>query len=116
MATRQYIWNPLAVFVVTLALGAVAPSALRAQDRPDEHRDDNSAQHHDDHGDARHDEHAPARPEEGHHDDGHGGVAEQYRHDHPGRAARCHDGFFTRTTDRNRACSKHGGIDVWLIL
>jgi hypothetical protein len=33
---------------------------------------------------------------------------------HPHAAARCHDGFFTTTRDRSRACSRHGGIDVWL--
>jgi len=113
---RQFIWKPLTLVVVTLALTAVSPAALHAQDRPDEHRDDNSAQHHDDHGDAHQDQHAPARPEERHHDDAHADVAERYRHDHPGSAARCHDGFFTKTTDRNRACSKHGGIDLWLVL
>lgn len=42
-------------------------------------------------------------------------MADRYRHDHPHSAARCHDGFFTRTTERNLACSKHGGIDVWLM-
>ncbi len=40
----------------------------------------------------------------------------RYRHDHPHAAARCHDGFFTQTTDRKLACSKHGGIDIWLQL
>jgi len=30
-------------------------------------------------------------------------------------SARCHDGFYTTTTDRNLACSRHGGIDVWLL-
>lgn len=34
---------------------------------------------------------------------------------HPHAAARCHDGFFTTTQDRSRACTRHGGIDVWLI-
>jgi hypothetical protein len=33
---------------------------------------------------------------------------------HPHAAARCHDGFFTTTRDRRRACTRHGGIDVWL--
>ena len=42
-------------------------------------------------------------------------VPARYRREHPHAAARCHDGFFTRTTDRNRACSKHDGIDVWLL-
>jgi hypothetical protein len=40
---------------------------------------------------------------------------DRYRHEHPHAAARCHDGFFTRTSDRNLACSKHGGIDAWLL-
>jgi hypothetical protein len=39
----------------------------------------------------------------------------RYRRDHPHSAARCHDGFFTGTRDRNLACSKHGGIDIWLV-
>ena len=38
------------------------------------------------------------------------------RHAHPRAAARCHDGFFTNTRDRARACSKHGGIEIWLAL
>ena len=38
-----------------------------------------------------------------------------YRREHPRAAARCHDGFFTTTTDRTRACSKHGGIQIWLL-
>ena len=42
-------------------------------------------------------------------------MAARYRREHPHSAARCHDGFFTRTTDRNLACSKHGGIDIWLM-
>ena len=42
-------------------------------------------------------------------------MAARYRREHPHSAARCHDGFFTRTTDRKLACSKHGGIDLWLL-
>lgn len=41
------------------------------------------------------------------------GVAQLHRA-HPHAAARCHDGFFTTTRDRGRACTRHGGIDVWL--
>lgn len=41
--------------------------------------------------------------------------AEQLRRAHPRAAARCHDGFFTNTRTRARACSKHGGIDIWLL-
>lgn len=76
-----------------------------AQDRPDEHRDDQ-----------RPAEHKPApRPDE-HRDDKRPDPADRYRHDHPHSSARCHDGFFTNTADRSRACSKHGGINVWLAL
>jgi hypothetical protein len=49
-------------------------------------------------------------------DDGRGAddrVADLHR-THPQAAARCHDGFFTTTRDRGRACTRHGGIDVWL--
>ncbi len=49
-------------------------------------------------------------------DDGHGAVdqAADLHRTHPHAAARCHDGFFTTTRDRSRACTRHGGIDVWL--
>lgn len=40
---------------------------------------------------------------------------DRYRREHPHAAARCHDGFFTTTTDRRLACSKHGGIEIWLL-
>lgn len=40
---------------------------------------------------------------------------ERYRHEHPRAAARCHDGFFTTTRNRTLACSKHGGIEIWLL-
>jgi len=49
-------------------------------------------------------------------DNGHTGddrVTDLHR-THPHAAARCHDGFFTTTRDRGRACTRHGGIDVWL--
>ena len=68
-------------------------------------------------GDAtRHDQQAredQARADE-HPDQGNADVVARYHRAHPHAAARCHDGFFTNTTDRARACSKHGGIDVWL--
>ncbi len=44
-----------------------------------------------------------------------GTVIARYRREHPHAAARCHDGFFTTTTDRSLACSKHGGIEIWLL-
>jgi hypothetical protein len=49
-----------------------------------------------------------------HHGEASADEVARYHRAHPHSAARCHDGFFTNTTDRARACSKHGGIDVWL--
>lgn len=40
---------------------------------------------------------------------------DEWRRAHPHAAARCHDGYFTSTHDRDRACKRHGGIDVWLV-
>jgi hypothetical protein len=107
---RQYFLQPLVLALLALALTAVLPSALHAQDRPDDRHDQHDqmpADHRDDH--------AAARPEV-RHDDARPDPVVQYRHDHPRASARCHDGFFTTTSDRSRACSKHGGIDVWLVL
>jgi hypothetical protein len=95
---RQHILRPLIPALCALAL-LVTPAALFAQDRHDD-RDDQK----------------PAPRPEMHHDDARPDPVAQYRHDHPHAAARCHDGFFTNTSDRSRACSKHGGIDVWLSL
>ncbi|HEY6453023.1 MAG TPA: hypothetical protein VIX87_10540 [Steroidobacteraceae bacterium] len=104
-------------------------STLQAQDHPDDQhdqRDQHDQQtpgHHDENNAPRSDQARPEarHPEERQPQEHHGEPARtdpvvQYRHDHPGAAARCHDGFFTKTTDRNRACTKHGGIDVWLVL
>ncbi|MGC2459956.1 MAG: hypothetical protein WA446_03125 [Steroidobacteraceae bacterium] len=104
---RQHFLQPFVLALLALALTAVAPSTLHAQDRPDDHHDQMPAEHRGDHG--------AARPEE-RHDDARPDPAVQYRHDHPRASARCHDGFFTTTRDRNRACTKHGGIDIWLSL
>jgi hypothetical protein len=104
---RQYLLEATVLAVFALALTAVVPSTAGAQDRPDDQRNQMPA----DHGD----NHAAARPAE-HHDDAKPDPVVQYRHDHPHAAARCHDGFFTNTSDRSRACTKHGGIDVWLAL
>ena len=106
---HKRIWKALALAPLALALMLVAgaPSIVRAQDRPDDRHDDQSAEHRDNRQEPRPDEHR---------DDRRSDPADQYRHDHPNAAARCHDGFFTTTRDRNRACSKHGGIDVWLVL
>jgi len=93
----------LSLTLFALALYASGSSNLLAQDRPDEHHDQKPQEHHDemrgDHPDAMRDD-----------------PVARYRHDHPNSSARCHDGFFTRTADRNHACRKHGGIDVWLAM
>lgn len=94
---QHLAWKPLILSMAAFALCATAPSTLLAQDRQDDHHDQKPAEHRDDH-----------------RDDNRADPAAQYRHDHPRAAARCHDGFFTNTHDRGRACSKHGGIDVWL--
>jgi hypothetical protein len=104
---RHHLLQAFVLGVFALALTAVAPSTVRAQDRPD----DQHAQMPPDHGD----NHTAARPED-HHDNAKPDPVVQYRHDHPHASARCHDGFFTTTSDRSRACTKHGGIDVWLAL
>jgi len=97
--------KPLILTGAAFILTAVAPIAF-AQDHPEEHHSQNTEEHHDDHGAMQRDDH--------HDNDSDAGA--RYRHDHPHASARCHDGFFTNTRDRGRACSKHGGIDVWLSL
>jgi hypothetical protein len=89
----QLTWKPVVLAVAALSLTAMVPLTVLAQDHPEDHHDQNVQEHHDDN---RQD------------------PAAQYRHDHPHSSARCHDGFFTSTKDRGHACSKHGGIDVWL--
>jgi hypothetical protein len=107
---RQYFLQSIVPTLLALALTAGVPSTSRAQDRPDDHNDQHApmpADHRDDHPAARPDvRHDAPRPD----------PVVQYRHDHPHASARCHDGFFTTTGDRSRACTKHGGIDVWLSL
>jgi hypothetical protein len=100
----KQLFKPALLAVAALALGAMAPMA-GAQEHPQEHpAQDHPADHQvmraDDHGD----EHRAEDP------------TVKYRHDHPHASARCHDGFFTTTKDRGHACTKHGGIDVWLAL
>jgi hypothetical protein len=97
---RHHTWKPILLALAAFSLAAVTPLTVRAQDHPEEHQQ-KSDEHHDDNRDRR--------------DDQRGDPATQYRRDHPHSSARCHDGFFTSTHDRNRACSKHGGIDVWLM-
>ena len=109
----QQLWKPVMLAVASLSLSALLPLNVGAQDR-DEHQDQRAQEHQDqrarDHQDEqpRHEDHGDAMSR--------GDPATQYRHDHPRASARCHDGFFTNTKDRGRACSKHGGIDVWLAL
>jgi hypothetical protein len=116
---QQNTWKPAILALAALALCAVAPTALIAQDRQDDHHEQKPAEHNDAHPAARNDDHHDAHPamrSDEHHDNDRPDPAAQYRHDHPRSSARCHDGFFTSTSDRSRACSKHGGIDVWLVL
>jgi len=100
---RPY-WTVLAPAVAAAVLLSTTPTLLHAQDRPDERHNQDQRR---DQPNADHRDNPRPAPRE---DD----VA-RYRHDHPHAAARCHDGFFTTTADRGRACSKHGGIDVWLM-
>jgi hypothetical protein len=92
-----------AIAVAATAIAA-APAALYAQDQP--RPDDHPVDHPDDH---HNNPQPPAR-----HDDHPNDAVAGYRRDHPGTYARCHDGFFTHTSDRRRACTKHGGIDIWI--
>jgi len=141
---RQQLWKPVILAMASLSLTALVPLTVCAQDRQDEHRDqppphrdDQSTQRddqtrHDDQS-TRHDDQSTQRNDQTRRDDqstrhddqprrddhqggDRGDPATQYRHDHPRASARCHDGFFTTTRDRSRACSKHGGIDVWIAL
>jgi hypothetical protein len=91
--------NCILTAAAIVAMAMVAPRVAQAQDRPHDDHDDPA--HHDDH----------PRPDD-HPDD----MVARYRHDHPGATAHCHDGFFTKTRDRRLACSKHGGIDVWIAM
>jgi Protein of unknown function (DUF3761) len=99
---QQHFWKPTLLTLTALAMTALSPALVSAQDRPDDRKPD-------DHQVMKADVH---RDDHKNNDD----QIQQYRHDHPKAAARCHDGVFTTTKDRNRACTKHGGIDVWLAL
>jgi hypothetical protein len=96
---RKHLLKPALIAVAALGLAAVGPNAS-AQEHPDDHHVMRADDHRDEHRDDRHNDDAVSR----------------YRHDHPHSSARCHDGFFTSTRDRDHACTKHGGIDVWLTL
>jgi hypothetical protein len=97
---RKHLVKPMILAVSAFALSTVGVSLASAQDHPDDHHVMRADDHRDEHRDDRGGDDAAAR----------------YRHDHPRSSARCHDGFFTTTKDRGRACTKHGGIDVWLSL
>jgi hypothetical protein len=98
---RHNFWKPTVLTLAALAMTGLTPVLVNAQDRPDDRRpDDHQVMKADIHGD----------------DHRNDDQVQRYRHDHPHSSARCHDGFFTSTKDRNRACTKHGGIDVWLSL
>lgn len=121
---RQQLWMPVILGLASLSLTALVPLTVCAQDRQDEHRDQPPPQRgdqtrHDDQS-TKHDDQATKHDDQTRRDNHPGGdrgdQATQYRHDHPRASARCHDGFFTTTRDRSRACSKHGGIDVWIAL
>jgi hypothetical protein len=101
---RKHLIKPMIFAVSALALSTVGASLASAQDHPDDHHVMRADEHRDEHRDDRRDDRRDDDP-----------VA-RYRHDHPRSSARCHDGFFTSTRDRDRACTKHGGIDVWLSL
>ena len=101
---RQQFFKPTLLALTAFAMTGLAPVLAGAQDRPDDQHAMRADVHRDDHRDADH------------HDAKSDDQVSRYRHDHPHSAARCHDGFFTSTHDRNRACTKHGGIDVWLAL
>jgi hypothetical protein len=98
---HQHFWKPTLLTFTALAMTALSPALVSAQDRPDDRKPDD---HQVMKADIHRDDHS--------NDD----QIQRYRHDHPKSSARCHDGFFTTTKDRNRACTKHGGIDVWLSL
>jgi len=115
----QHLMRPMLVALCVIAMTGLAPLNLQAQDRQDEHRDENRDQRPDEHRDENRapQQRAPQQDEHRAKDrDSQGADPDRYRHDHPNASARCHDGFFTTTRDRDRACRRHGGIDVWLVL
>jgi hypothetical protein len=115
VAMRHQSWKPVILAIAAFSLSAVLPLSVSAQDHPQDHPEDhrdqnihqNTQEHHDDHS---------AMQRDDHHDDNRADPTVQYRHDHPHASARCHDGFFTNTRDRGHACTKHGGIAIWLAL
>jgi uncharacterized protein HemX len=109
--------------VVLAALAAISGAAF-AQDRDVQHQPDQSQRDQRDSANQQQNPHREDSRNSNEHQSENGprmasgadqDMTARYRSEHPHSAARCHDGFFTRTTDRNRACSKHGGIDTWLL-
>jgi hypothetical protein len=112
----------LAEALIALAFAALASAAI-AQEQPrhddqqppdQQQRPDQPAPADQTHRNVRPGHGPQTRPDE-HPDEANADVIARYHRAHPHAAARCHDGFFTNTTDRAKACSKHGGIDVWLM-
>jgi hypothetical protein len=109
LRVRQHIGKSFGLAILALGFMAGGMATLHAQDQRDQteqrdqgKRDQGPQRNKDAPRDA-----APASDR--------GDQTDQYRRAHPSAAARCHDGFFTRTKDRKTACSKHGGIDTWLL-
>lgn len=126
--------SPIVIFAAAAAIASTAFAQDRdVQHQPDQsassHRSDQNSEQRDEHdqrgsapeqrspqrensrnSDERDADHSHRMPSADDND-----LAARYRQEHPRAAARCHDGFFTRTSDRHLACSKHGGIDIWLL-
>lgn len=108
---RKHFWKPTLLTLTALAMTGLSPALVSAQDRPDEHRQDEHRQD-----EQRPNDHQVMKADIHRDDHRNDDPVSRYRHDHPHSSARCHDGFFTSTKDRSHACTKHGGIDVWLSL
>jgi hypothetical protein len=133
---RQDFLKPILLSVSVFAMAGLSPLLATAQERPAQERpaQDRPAQDRPDdqrraddqrRTDDQHHSDDQRRTDDQHHSDDQrhhgydrnaGDPADRYRHDHPRASARCHDGFFTTTRDRDRACTRHGGIEVWLAL
>jgi hypothetical protein len=109
---RQKLWKPIILSMASLSLSALVPLTVSAQDQ-DDHREQRADEHRDDQSrrDERQNDQMQRDERQNVSQSDQGG---QYRHDHPRASARCQDGFFTTTRDRSRACSRHGGVDVWI--
>jgi hypothetical protein len=115
-----------AVLLTALTFTALAPFASHAQDSGDRRDAPQAQKNAQDRSEAAQEGRANDRlgndpslnnDQSPRRDDGHGDTdrGNDLHRTHPHAAARCHDSFFTTTRDRSRACTRHGGIDVWLI-